>query len=199
MAGAVVWHTVRAVEAQVGALTETTRERFGFRALTRDDLSLLRRWRACEHVRAWWGDPDGLEAECFEVDEPVDRFVALLDGRPVGLVQCYRWSDFPDGARVVGAGEGELGIDYLLGEPELIGRGLGPAMLSAFLSQVALTAEDVNGVRVDVAEANRRSWRCLEKLGFERVASGVTVAGEPGPHHIYLLRCPRACGTSAGD
>ena len=60
-------------------------------------------------------------------------------------------------------------------------------MLEAFLAQVALRGGGVGSVRVDVAEANRRSWRCLEKLGFERVASGVTIAGEPGPHYVYRL------------
>lgn len=157
---------------------------FAFRPLNRDDRPLLRRWLACEHVRAWWGEPEAAERELF-VDEPVDRSVVLLEGRPIGIVQCYRWSDFPDEAHVVQAVEGELGIDYFLGELELIGRGLGPAMLESFLSHVA---EGVNRVRVDVAEANRRSGRCLEKLGFEQVASGVTVAGEPGPHYVYLLR-----------
>jgi aminoglycoside 6'-N-acetyltransferase len=163
-----------------------TPERFVFRGLTRDDLPLLLRWRASEHVRMWWGEPENVQADHFDLDQPVDRFIALLDGSPVGLVQCYRWSDFPDEAQAVEAREGELGIDYLLGEADLIGRGVGPAMLKAFLSHVVLH-DGVTGVRVDVAEANQRSWRCLEKLGFERAANGVTVAGEPGPHYVYVL------------
>jgi aminoglycoside 6'-N-acetyltransferase len=171
-------------------MTSVTPERFGFRELTRGDLPLLLRWRASEHGRMWWGEPDNVEADHFALDQPVDRFIALLDGAPVGLVQCYRWGDFPDEAQAVGARQGELGIDYLLGEADLIGRGLGPAMLNAFLSEVVPRGR-ASGVRVDVAEANRRSWRCLEKLGFERVANGVTVAGEPGPHYIYVLP-PRA-------
>jgi aminoglycoside 6'-N-acetyltransferase len=169
-------------------MTEEAHPQFAFRRLTREDLPLLRRWHASEHVRAWWGELD--EAEYFDPDEPVDRFVALLDGQPVGTIQCYRWSDFPDEARVVGGRPGELGLDYLLGEAELIGRGLGPAMLRSFLTQEALRDEAASAIRIDVAEANRRSWRCLEKLGFERVASGVEVTGEPGPHHVYLLPAP---------
>lgn len=97
---------------------------WSFRRLRRDDLQLLVRWLTSEHVKTWWGEPRGVEEEYFDVQEPVDRFLSLLDGRPVGMVQACRWSDFPDEARAVGAHEGELGIDYLLGEAELIGRGL---------------------------------------------------------------------------
>lgn len=82
----------------------------------------------------------------------------------------------------------EDGLDYFLGEPELLGTGLGPAMLQAFLDQVVTPARVPGGVRIDVAEANRRSWRCLENLGFRRTLEGVSIANEPGPHYVYALR-----------
>lgn len=166
---------------------DTASGRFTFRLVEMDDLPLLARWRAAEHVREWWGDPADLEAEYLSPEEPVHHYVVLLDGAPIGLIEHYHWRDHPDDARVIGASPDEDGIDYFLGERELVGRGLGPAMLSTFLAQGPATDPSISGVRLDVSEANRRSWRCLEKIGFRRTGSGVTVAGEPGPHYVYAL------------
>lgn len=163
-------------------------ERFRFRPVAPDDLPLLGRWRSAEHVARWWGEPGDLAAEYISGTGPERYFIALLDGRPVGLVQHYHWADFPTEAAVIGAGEDEDGIDYFLGQPELLGAGLGPAMLQAFLAQVVTADRTPGGVRIDVAQANRRSWRCLEKLGFQRAREGVSVADEPGPHYVYALR-----------
>lgn len=163
-------------------------DRFAFRPVQVEDLPLLTRWRRARHVAEWWGDPEDLEAEYISGTDPVRYFIALLDGRPVGLVQSYHWSDFPSEAKVIGAGPDEDGMDYFLGEPELLGAGLGPAMLEAFLSQVIRPDRTRGGVRLDVSQANRRSWRCLEKLGFQRTLEGVSISDEPGPHYVYALR-----------
>lgn len=154
--------------------------------MQRSDLPLLRSWFTADHVAAWWDTPDDPEYKYFDSGRPVHHFIATFDGRPVGMVQCYRWFDFPDQVTVVGARPGEIGIDYLLGDGALVGLGIGPAMIGAFLAQLTATHDDVIGVRVDVAAANRRSWRALEKLGFKRERTGVEIAGELGPHHIYV-------------
>jgi len=63
-------------------------------------------------------------------------------------------------------------------------------MLEAFLEQV-LAGHDsvlglrvgddgVAGIRVVVAAENRRSWRCLEKLGFVRDGPAREIEGEEG-------------------
>ncbi len=163
-------------------------DRFSFRPVEPDDLPLLGRWRSAEHVAQWWGEPGDLAAEYISGTGPDRYFLALLDGRPVGVVQHYHWSDFPTEAAVIGAGPDEDGIDYFLGEPWLLGAGLGPAMLQAFLAQLVTPDDTRGGLRIDVAQANRRSWRCLEKLGFRRTREAVSVADEPGPHYVYALR-----------
>lgn len=161
--------------------------RFRFRRLQRADLPLVRHWRSAEHVTRWWGPLADPEAEYLTSPEPVSYFIALLDAQPAGLIQHYRWADFPVEADGIGAAPDEDGIDYFLGDPELLGAGHGPAMIQAFLDAV-VRAGPARGVRIDVAEANRRSWRCLEKLGFTREREGVLVAGEPGPHYVYVRR-----------
>jgi len=141
-------------------------------------------WLAADHVAAWWERPEDPEEKYFG-GRPVSHFIALLDEKPVGMVQFYRWLDFPGGAAAVGARPGEVGLDYLIGDAELIGRGVGPAMIDAFLSKNISGRGDVSGVRVEVPESNRRSWRSLEKLGFRREQSGVSIAGREEPHLVY--------------
>jgi RimJ/RimL family protein N-acetyltransferase len=68
-------------------------------------------------------------------------------------------------------------------------------MIAAFLKRLVSGRGDITGVRVDVAEGNRRSWRTLEKLGFVRTLAGVSVPGEAGPHYVYLLANQRSFPT----
>lgn len=165
--------------------------RFAFTPLSRETLPLLKRWLAAEHVSAWFGPPANADADPLGEQDPVRRFIASLGERPIGLIQSYRWSDVPANAVAVGARPGEIGIDYLIGEAELIGQGIGPAMIEAFLEQVAGASDDISGVRVDVSEENRRSWRCLEKLGFRRERDGVLIGGQRGRHLIYVRAASR--------
>ncbi|MGI5493621.1 hypothetical protein [Microtetraspora malaysiensis] len=55
----------------------------------------------------------------------------FLDGRPLGLVQWSRYADYPDHVTELAAltpvPEGAVSIDYLIGDPAQVGRGLGPA------------------------------------------------------------------------
>lgn len=164
----------------------TQQDEFAFRQLERSDIPTVEDWLAREHVSSWWGEPAELEQEYFG-EEPVTAFIAQLDGRPVGMVQRYRWTDYPAEAAAVDARPGEVGIDYFIGEPDLTGRGFGRAMVSAFLSQMVFSDRDVNGVRIDVDVENERSWRCLERLGFEREGKARELAGTPRPHYVYFI------------
>jgi aminoglycoside 6'-N-acetyltransferase len=145
-------------------------------------------------VAEWWEPPADLEREFLDSGDPVRFFVALLGDRPVGMIQVYRWSDFPAEAAAVSSRPGEAGIDFLIGERELIGRGLGPELIDAFLRAHVWPEADVTGVRVDVAPANRRSRRCLEKLGFAHTGLSRPGPGSPArtePHDVYVLSASR--------
>jgi uridine kinase/RimJ/RimL family protein N-acetyltransferase len=159
---------------------------FSFAPLSREDLPLLDAWLAAEYVSPWFGPPANAEQDPLGEQDAVHRFIALLADRPIGLIQIYRWSDFPENAAVVGANAGDVGMDYLIGEADQIGHGLGPALIEAFLDQHASHRGEVTAVRVDVSEANRRSWRCLEKAGFRRDREGVLFPGQKGPHFVYV-------------
>jgi aminoglycoside 6'-N-acetyltransferase len=132
-------------------------------------------------VAQWWGAPPSLEEVAAEYEPQLSRedstriYVVNLDGRQIGMTQTYLWAHNEPEATEIGALPGEAGIDYFIGEPDLLGQGVGALMLGCFLKQIVFADPTVTGVRVPIDIRNERSWRCLQKLGFER--------GEPLPRH----------------
>lgn len=165
-----------------------------FRRLERADLQQLERWQAEPHVARWWGPPPdlaALEAEygaTIDGAEPTEVFIAELDGAPIGLIQRYRARDYPDWDRQVQL-PGSASIDYYIGEPHHVGRGLGPQLISEFVEQIFRDYPDTTCVAVGVLRANRPSWRALEKAGFRRLRSQYLESDEPfdtGPGYLYV-------------
>lgn len=145
-----------------------------FRPLTRDDLALLHRWLNEPHVVATYGLGRGRTlAEVAEKYGPLaggsDRtrpFVILVGGKPAGYVQTYRILDHPEYAREVGVADESHGLDLFLGEPDLVGRGLGPRVIRTFATTRIFAVTDAVAVVCDPPSSNRRSVRALEKAGF---------------------------------
>ena len=155
-----------------------------FRPLAEDDLPLVEEWLRRDHVARWWRD-DIAESlaeyrAALEGREPTEHFMIVVDGRAIGMIQTYLVSDYPEWEEVVQVGEGVAGVDLMIGEEELIGRGLGPQILAEFARDV-ITAP---AVVATVEEANRRSWRAFEKAGFRHVRD-VEEDGEP--HRLMRL------------
>jgi aminoglycoside 6'-N-acetyltransferase len=144
-----------------------------FRALAEDDLELVAGWLAQEHVRTWWREPIADEIAGFRAgiagSEPTDHYLAVVDGRPVGLLQAYLVSDYPEWEAVVGADRGAAGLDILIGEPDMVGRGLGPRLLAGFVREIVFARPETRAAVATVEQQNRRSWRAFEKAGFRHV------------------------------
>jgi RimJ/RimL family protein N-acetyltransferase len=140
-----------------------------FQPLSADDLPLVEEWLRRPHVARWWRDDiDRSLAEyrgAIEGREPTDHYLIVVEGTPVGMIQTYLVSDYPEWEAVVQVGEGVAGVDILIGEEELTGRGLGPEVLARFAREVIT----VPSVVATVDEENRRSWRAFEKAGFGHV------------------------------
>lgn len=173
-----------------------------FRRVTRADFALLSRWLAAPPVARWWnhewsrGAGERDFGPSVDGTEPNQDWLAVVDGRPVGLVQRSRVSDYAenlaDFSSLVAVPEGALTIDYLLGDPAAYGKGLGTAMIAAFVARSFDEFPDAPTVLVSVVAANVASWRALEKAGFRRVAEGDLAPDNPvdDPLH-YILRLDR--------
>ncbi|WP_307853953.1 GNAT family N-acetyltransferase [Nocardioides palaemonis] len=144
------------------------------RAMTRDDLPLMTRWRASDAVRRWWEQgreqtPEQIHdmyAERVDGRSPTRMWVVEVDARPAGFVQDYRISDYPDHAVLV-PDPGAVGVDYAIGEDAWRGRGLGAAVLWSWAEHARSRYPDVTTYFAAPDYRNTASLRVLAKAGFE--------------------------------
>jgi len=155
-----------------------------FEPLTRDDLPQLLAWLQQPHVAEWRRDLQTMEQ--VEADhlpsihgqEPSYHYVVVVDGRRVGMIQWYLVSDFPEWEEILHVGEGVAGVDLLIGEEDAVGRGLGPAVLRTFLTEIVFARDATQAAVAGIEPGNRRSLRAFEKAGF-RLAFDYEEEGRP--------------------
>lgn len=167
-----------------------------FRPFERADLPLLGEWLANPHVARWWPREDesarALAAQygpAIDGADPTRLYLAVADGVPAGFVECYRHADEPAWERAVGL-PGVAGIDYLIGRPELCGRGLGTRIVGALCALVFGLYPEVGGIASVPQAENTASRRVLEHNGFRLVEVRDVESDDPGdagPSAIYLL------------
>jgi aminoglycoside 6'-N-acetyltransferase len=169
-----------------------------FRRVTRNDFALLGTWLAEPHVSRWWNHevtPEAIERDfgaAVDGAEPSQDHLVLLDGEPVGLIQYCRYADYPEDAaelaRIVDLPDDAVCIDYLIGDPHLIGRGLGTAMITAFCDRVWQVSPTASCIVVPVVSANPVSWKTLLRCGFRLAGRGDLEPDNPvdDPSHEVL-------------
>src|SRR5262245_64297383 len=107
--------------------------------MTAEDLPLLFEWLQRPHVARWYHDHGPYEGvvghylPAIEGSDPTDHYIVLLDGSSIGMVQTYLVADYPEYGTLVGVTDRTTaGVDILVGEEALTGRGLGTAILRRF-------------------------------------------------------------------
>lgn len=175
-----------------------------FRPLAWADLPLLADWLSRPHVKQWWQEEHDLASvtarygPSLEGSDKTELFIVVRAGQPIGMALRYLLSDNAGWLASLapsGRHDESVGIDYLIGEESLLGRGIGPAMIGAFVELAWARYPSATGVVVSVAQDNRRSWRALEKAGFKRIWAGEIASDDPsdqGPSFVYVL--PRPAG-----
>lgn len=154
---------------------------------------MLHRWLNDPAVVRWWEGDDvswaGVVADYSEATRgPEEHHVALDEGRPIGWIQAFDLAHAPEEAESwiqAGADPSIIGIDYLIGAGDDRHRGLGPAMIEAFVHQVVFPGHpDCRQVGADPDVENVASWGALAKAGFRHLAD---VPGEEGPGRLMVL------------
>jgi aminoglycoside 6'-N-acetyltransferase len=156
-----------------------------FRRMTADDLPLVRGWLEEPHVGPWW-KPSEIDdvTRAVRGEEPVETWLLLLDGREVGYFQLYDIAcddAYRAACATVGVAPGTAGMDYLLGDPELIGRGIGTEAIKHFVEDIVFGRNEYPAVTAGPEPRNAASIRVLEKNGFVFVG---TIDSGDGPEHL---------------
>lgn len=147
--------------------------RVGLRAMTRGDLPDVARWRAEEHVLAWFAEegPPDLAAVTEKYGPRIDgmtptrMWVIEANGRSVGFCQDYRLRDYPEYA-VLAPDPEAVGVDYAIGDPRFVGRGIGTRALWAWALGAHRRYADVQTFFAAPDHRNATSLRILAKVGF---------------------------------
>lgn len=128
------------------------------------DVPLVSVWLSRPHVARWWGNPERALSELSAHDANAVALIAV-DDRPVGLV-CWQT---PSRSELEDAGLGDLpedlvDVDIMIGEPEALGRGVGPAALLTLFA--ALRESGVRLVGLAGAIENRRAMGAYARAGL---------------------------------
>jgi [ribosomal protein S5]-alanine N-acetyltransferase len=119
-------------------------------------------------------------------DGPKPTFAILLDGQPIGAIECTGQASIEEPQ----SDGSDLG--YWLGEPYW-GRGYATEVVTALVDRV-FAAPAPTVIRSAFFEGNAASWRVQEKLGFEIVNRVMTFCR---PHGRELpLICTRLTRTA---
>jgi aminoglycoside 6'-N-acetyltransferase len=175
-----------------------------FRPCTRSDLPTVAAWQEQPHVARWWHpDPDlaAVKARylpCMDGSDPTELFILEAAGTPAGFFQHYLIADYPQWAATLRATgqpdvESAAGIDYLIGDAALTGRGLGTVAIATFTRLAFTRYRAISLVAVAVSQDNIASWRALEKAGYRRSWAGELASDDPsdeGPMYLYCHERP---------
>jgi len=151
---------------------------FEFKPLAETDLALLQGWLERPHVAQWWGPAESVDElrEDFLAGGTTRAFIAYLNGEAVGFLQCYVVMGSGDGWWEEETDPGARGIDQFLAHGEQLNRGLGRAMVRAFVDHL-LEDPAVTVVQTDPSPDNPRAIRCYAAAGFGAVGEVVTPDG----------------------
>lgn len=181
-----------------------TLDGFRFVPLESEDLAILAVWLARPHVARWWREPSDPVSVAQNYGplaaghDPTEGFIVDCGGRRIGYVQRYLIDDDPDWQETILDALGEsngigIGIDYFIGEPDLVGKRVGRRMISEFVAESWSRYPSAERMVVAVQQENVASWKALEASGFRRAWEGELVSADPsdrGPSFIYVAKPP---------
>ena len=143
------------------------------RPATLGDLPALVRWRQHEHVHRWWASdgaptPERVRAQYapeIAGETPTMLWIVEVNGRSVGFLQDYRLRDYPEYAVLTPDPEA-IGVDYAIGEPGWVGRGVGTCLLWRWLLSLHDRYPGAATAFAAPDHRNTASLRVLAKVGF---------------------------------
>jgi aminoglycoside 6'-N-acetyltransferase len=132
------------------------------------DLARLAGWLAKPHVSPWWPDLDAQLQEARERPPGAGHVLIVVNQIPVGYM---RWQKADVSALAElgldGIPEGSVDMDVLIGEPAMVGQGIGRRSIQ-LLRDHLLEDSTIPLVGMVTAVANVAALRAIEAAGFSR-------------------------------
>lgn len=109
------------------------------RPLVTGDIVAVENWLQLEHVRPWYSQPEDWLRELRARDGEfsfVRHLIACLEEKAIGFCQYYRCEDSGEVEYRHYWQYGTYSIDYLIGDPTCVGRGLGKSLVGKLVDMV---------------------------------------------------------------
>lgn len=167
-----------------------------FKLLREIDLPLMHKWFNTPHVSEWW-EIDGNKMPSLETvrkhylprikgNDPVDCYLIIHDGKPIGMVQSCKMDDFPAEKANFDLDRSCAGIDICIGEADYVHRGLGSTIIRKFLKEILFEKYDIDCCIVDPSVKNEIAIKTYNKAGFKYLKT-VWYEKEGAQEHILSI------------
>ena len=152
--------------------------KFKFRRTTSEDFDTLHKWLNEKHVREYF-QPEEITLEQviskyqprLDENHPVKMHMASLNNNAFAYIQSYRVIDFPEHSKTIEEAHG-FAIDYFIGEPLNINKGLGSQMINSYISFVTKEVFPEEKVCfVCARKDNFKSIHACKNAGLKEVSS----------------------------
>lgn len=156
------------------------------RKMEQTDLPVFKKWLYTPHVARWYHDPLDWIKEVEEQDGEfcwIHHFIVEQEGQPIGFCQYYACQDSDEPWGGYTALGGSYSIDYMIGEPDCLRKGLGKLIVEELTDKIALHP-DAKRIVVQPEPENKASCGLLLSCGFSLDTE----------KEIYVKRLPRAAG-----
>jgi aminoglycoside 6'-N-acetyltransferase len=168
----------------------------------------IARWRNEPHVSEWWDPddppltPDAARKEFGPLtssDSSDTACIVMFDDRAAGYIQFYPWAAFRDEAASMNFPQVDdaWGLDVFIGEPDLIGRGVGSAAVD-LVCRYLFDQRGASRVMLAAAVDNAIALRSYGKAGFARAGRVLDTdmhGGERVESWLMVRRAPRRQGS----
>jgi RimJ/RimL family protein N-acetyltransferase len=137
-----------------------------------EDLKIMNDWLALDHIKKYWGEPNDWITEIKDnINADWVKYFMVEADAPIGFLQYYEtdlapkgeWSNEPMGT---------VGIDYLIGNSEYLGKGYGSKMIHMLIDLIK-SKKEYNYIIADPINDNSASIKVLENLGFTQKSNGL--------------------------
>ena len=136
------------------------------------DLNIMGAWLAQDYIRKFWGDPQDWIKEISEnISADWVKYFIVECNEPIGFLQYYETDKAPQGewsAEPIGT----VGIDYLIGDIEYLGKGYGSKIIR-LLTGLIKSKNVYDYIVADPIVENISSIKALENNGFKQNANGL--------------------------
>jgi len=137
-----------------------------------EDLNNMRVWLEQDYIQKYWGVPQDWIKEISEnISADWVKYFIVEHDTPIGFLQYYDTDKAPQG-EWSHEPIGTVGIDYLIGDMEYLGKGYGSKIVRLLVDFIK-SKNEYDYIVADPIEENDPSIKVLKNNGFKQKANGL--------------------------